>query len=309
MLKPHQSSGGKVMNAHQLECFLEVANSLSFARAAELLNVSQSAVSRQISSLEADLGVKLFHRTTRNVALTPYGRAFLPDAKDIHNRMLAAYSKVQHDAETYVPILSIGCSNNLDLDFFTFILEHCRDKLPELHPYVRTMPHKRMINMLLQDDLDLAFGFQEELQNSVDLKYLHLFYVDICCAVSTAHPLAQRDTVALKELYQEKAIFCSVADLPTSVTSLQKQLEYRYLSSNLYYCDDIPVTLAFIRAGFGYSILPDLQSECNPGITCIPLEGVHPLSYGIYYRQGHEKDPLFKSFVSLLYNPSNHSEG
>jgi DNA-binding transcriptional LysR family regulator len=288
------------MNRHQLECFLEVAESLSFARAAEILNISQPAVSRQISSLESDLGVTLFHRTTRNVSLTSYGQAFLPHAKDIHNRMLAAYVNIQHDQDTYVPILNLGCSISSDLDFFTYVLELCRKKMPELHPYMKVMSHKRLIKQLQQGDLDLAFGYEEPLQNTAKLCFTHLFYTDICCAVSVSHPFAGKKSIALKDLYSEKAIFCSVAELPTSVLTLQKQLEYRYPRSNLYYCDDIPVTLSFVRAGYGYSILPDLQSEHNPGVSCIPIQGCRPLSYGIYYKKGHETEPMMKKFLGLL---------
>ena len=61
------------MNTVQLECFLAVADNLSFARAAEQLHITQPAVTHQISSLENELNVKLFRRTTRTVALTNDG--------------------------------------------------------------------------------------------------------------------------------------------------------------------------------------------------------------------------------------------
>ena len=71
------------MNTQQLESFVQVAENLNFARAAEVLNITQSAVSRQINSLEDELGTKLFHRSTRTVALTPAGISFLDDAKEM----------------------------------------------------------------------------------------------------------------------------------------------------------------------------------------------------------------------------------
>ena len=69
------------MNISQLECFLSVADHLSFAKAAEELSISQPAASHQIQSLENELGGKLFHRTTRTVTLTEAGREFLDDAR------------------------------------------------------------------------------------------------------------------------------------------------------------------------------------------------------------------------------------
>ena len=58
------------MNTFQLTCFMTVAETLNFARAAERLNITQPAVTHQIRSLEEELEVKLFKRTTRLVELT-----------------------------------------------------------------------------------------------------------------------------------------------------------------------------------------------------------------------------------------------
>lgn len=66
------------MNLFQLECFLAVAECLNFARAAESMNITQPSITHQIRSLETELNTRLFHRTTRTVALTAEGRIFLP---------------------------------------------------------------------------------------------------------------------------------------------------------------------------------------------------------------------------------------
>ena len=68
------------MNTTQLECFLAVAEHLNFSRASEELKMTQPAVSHQIRTLEEELGVKLFMRTSKNVSLTSEGIRFLPDA-------------------------------------------------------------------------------------------------------------------------------------------------------------------------------------------------------------------------------------
>ena len=61
------------MNTFQLTCFLTLAETLSFAKAARLLNVTQPAVTHQIHSLEEELNAKLFKRTTRSVEITQEG--------------------------------------------------------------------------------------------------------------------------------------------------------------------------------------------------------------------------------------------
>lgn len=71
------------MNTMQLASFLSVAETLNFARAAEQLRVTQPAVTQQIHSLEAELNMQLFRRTTRTVELTQEGLVFLGDAKEM----------------------------------------------------------------------------------------------------------------------------------------------------------------------------------------------------------------------------------
>ena len=61
------------MNTTQLECFMAVANFLNFSRAAQQLRITQPAVSHQINTLEDELGVKLFYRTSKRVCLPRRG--------------------------------------------------------------------------------------------------------------------------------------------------------------------------------------------------------------------------------------------
>lgn len=71
------------MNTSQIQCFLTIADTLNFARAAEQLHITQPAVTQQLHALEKELGVRLFHRSTHSVRLTDEGMLFLPDARQI----------------------------------------------------------------------------------------------------------------------------------------------------------------------------------------------------------------------------------
>ena len=83
------------MNTFQLTCFLTVAETLSFAKAARLLNVTQPAVTHQIHSLEEELNTQLFKRTTRSVEITQEGLIFLNDAKNVLNIITLAKKRFE----------------------------------------------------------------------------------------------------------------------------------------------------------------------------------------------------------------------
>ena len=74
------------MNNTRLECFLAVAETLNFSKAAGMVNISQPAVSHQISSLEAELGVRLFLRTNKSVQLTKEWPSFIGDSYDLNTQ-------------------------------------------------------------------------------------------------------------------------------------------------------------------------------------------------------------------------------
>ena len=103
------------MNTFQLSCFLAVANTLNFARAAEQLNITQPAVTHQIRSLETELNTKLFRRTTRIVELTSAGILFQDDARNILEISMRAKNRFQNPSPQELQVFSIGCHSYTQL--------------------------------------------------------------------------------------------------------------------------------------------------------------------------------------------------
>ena len=87
------------MTIFQVECFLAVAEFLNFAKAAEQMNISQPAITRQIQSLETELGGKLFQRSTRVVRLTENGHIFMVEATDYGSSSPALYPPFFHERQ------------------------------------------------------------------------------------------------------------------------------------------------------------------------------------------------------------------
>src|SRR5947208_15637301 len=95
---------------HQLRVFTAVADNLSFTRAAEVMFMTQSGVSHQISRLESGVGAKLFNRAPRNVSLTRAGQTLLHHARKLFAGMDDAVAAVRQASDPDSGTLRIGAS-------------------------------------------------------------------------------------------------------------------------------------------------------------------------------------------------------
>lgn len=290
------------MNTDQLKSFIQVAENLNFARAAEILKITQSAVSRQIHSLENELGTKLLHRTTRTVILTPAGISFLEDAKNVMGRLKVAEQKIQRHQSTNIQVLTIGCQNEANLDLLCKVLKSCKQQIPELYPFLKVIPHRSILNLFYQDELDLLFGFQEDIPIKNDTIYKELFQIPLCCIVPASHPWAERPELAKEELYLENIVVCNSYAIPARVAEMQNQISQHILPESTYVCENMQVLLTLVRAGYGCSVLP-LMNFVNTDIRGIPLKDSEPLSYGIFFKKSSQS-PLLKKFIFIVTNTS-----
>ena len=144
------------MNTIQLECFVAVAEHLNFSRASEALRITQPAVSHQIQSLEEELDVKLFRRTSKSVSLTQEGIQFLPDAELILKTALSAKERLgQHDR--YIPF-DLGCHNRMEMNLLPPILKRLTEDFPLLRPFIRLIPFPSLLTQIENKQIHAAFG-------------------------------------------------------------------------------------------------------------------------------------------------------
>ena len=285
------------MNTQQLEAFIQVAENLNFARASEALNVTQSAVSRQIHALEEELDTKLFYRTTRTVALTPEGIIFLDHAKHILGQVQVAMAKLRHQSNFRTQVLRIGCGSEMDLDFLREILTECRQEIMAFHPIFRVIPHRSLLNLFYQGELEVLFGFQESLTVKKDVTFVELKKVPVCCVVPPEHPYAGRDALEERDLFSQHLVVCSAYSIPAKVVELQSRVAQHISPDKVHVTESVSVIHTLIRTGYGCSILPQAAVP-DPSLVYVPLRHVAPLPYGMIYRK-NSSDPVLKTFVDI----------
>ena len=120
------------MNIFQLKCFLSVAETLHFGRAAQSLDMLPASLGRQIKILENQLETKLFLRTTRNVALTEAGRAILEDARKLVAQSDQLEEKIRAIRKSETPVLRVGAIDSASAGLMPQLLQFLRADHPEI---------------------------------------------------------------------------------------------------------------------------------------------------------------------------------
>lgn len=289
------------MNTFQLTCFLAVADTLNFARAAEQLHVTQPAVTQQIHSLERELNVKLFKRTTRIVRLTEEGGAFLNDARRMVALAERAKKRFENPRDQEFQVLSLGCYSYTHLFLLAPVLRRLVKLYPNLHPRLQVVPSHYLYRMLEEDDVDAVIGFREPRLKKIAAVYRELSSVPVVCVCSPENPLSVRESVTIEDLRREKLVLLDPARSQGDMARVQGQLMDGRPFSDFYFCESPEAATVLVQAGFGVSVIPDLFTPPDAPLTQIPIERVDPVSFGIYYKSMQGNAPL-KSLVRLLLN-------
>ncbi len=190
------------MRVEQLQAFLAVAETGSFQKAAQQCGVTQSAISRQIQSLEADLGAPLFHRTTQ-AKLTIAGDRLLPRARKICQEWKMAQEDICDLLAGKQPELCVAAIHSICSYHLPPILQQfCRD-YPDVQLRVTALGSDRALKVLKDGLVDLAIVMNNRfLMTSADLVIQVLYEEPIKVLVAATHPLAHYKAIPWAELTQ-----------------------------------------------------------------------------------------------------------
>src|SRR3954451_9692857 len=145
------------MDLHQLRCFVAAAEELHFGRAAQRLEMMPSALGRFIRQLEEDLGTRLLTRTTRSVALTEDGAAFLKQARDLLGRADDLAASFRERVRARASTIRIGAIDSAAAGLLPALLHDIRSRHPGVTVSLVEDKTIRLLPRLLSGRLDLAF--------------------------------------------------------------------------------------------------------------------------------------------------------
>src|SRR3979411_436721 len=117
-----------------LECFVQSAETGSFSTTARLMSLTPAAVSRNVAMLERNLGVRLFHRSTRKLTLTEAGERFLHAIRDNLEQLQASIASAATDRGEPAGVLKVSMGLSFGVDYIVPLLPEFLRRYPKVHP-------------------------------------------------------------------------------------------------------------------------------------------------------------------------------
>lgn len=294
------------MELRQLRYFVAVAEREHISEAAESLHVAQSAVSRQISNLETELGTELFERIGRNVKLTPIGKIFLEHALIALEAIDFAAKQVEEYLDPEQGTIKIGFPTSLASFLLPTVISAFKKEHPNVSFHLRQGSYRYLINAVKNRELNLVFlGPVPKKDEIIDTKIL--FTEKISALLPATHPLATKKEIQLADLRNEPfVLFPDGFILNKVVVDACKSVGYTPIVSSEG--EDMDALKGLVAAGMGVTLLPESAFyDSTPRRTVrLPLsEPSFTRNVGVVFPHNRELAPsekIFLEFVSTFFS-------
>lgn len=262
------------MELRHLRYFVAVAEELHFTRAAERLHIGQPPLSQQIQALEEELGVLLFVRSKRRVALTDAGQRFLVSARRILADTEAAAEQARRAARGEVGELRIGFTSSLP---FTTLLPGVLNDYRRRHPQVtltlREMFTAEQFKALATNRLDIGFVRYTNVTAPPELTVREIHRDPLRLVINQHHPLAGEKALSFAQLRDESFISYP-HDAGTGLSIMLRQLGMAagFEPKVVQEAREATTQIGLVAAGLGMAVLPSpLECVRIGGVRYIPL--------------------------------------
>ena len=290
-----------MLDLRKLRYFLMVAEELHFGRAALRLHLAQPPLTRQISALEAELGFKLFDRTSRTVTLTAQGRSFLPYAQGVLEQVELAHVIAGKLAAGTAGQLTLGYVSSIALsDLFSQAIQAFAQRFPDVQLTLVECASGGLGAQVADGRLDV--GLSRLLPQSKAVQALSLGEERLVAALSTDSPLASQAQLSLAQLSAYPLILFP-ADYGSGLNQSIEQL-YRHHGQPLRPGPtgrQITSIIALVAAGQGVALVPECtQSLMNKGVTYRPLVEADACAQLLVLTPTAAKSVLVDAFLSVM---------
>jgi DNA-binding transcriptional LysR family regulator len=255
----------------QLAYFVAVADVRHFTRAAEALRVAQPSLSKQIRTLERELGAPLFSRARGNIALTPAGEALLPLARRVLADVETARREVQDLTGLRRGLVRLGATPSLIAGLLADVLARFHRDYPGIDLRVAEGGSRDLVHDLARGDLDLALIILPLHSTDPALETAPILRENLVVVTPRAEPptgpyeievLRDRPLVMFRRGYDLREA--------TLAACRQAGFEPEFAVEG----GEMDAVLRFVEAGLGPAVVPSMVLPARPALTGVPLAGL-----------------------------------
>lgn len=261
------------MDIKQLRAFLTIAETHNISKAAPMLNIVQSAVSRQIQLLEDELGVTLFERSKHGMQLTNEGKILEGYARRIIREIEAAKMELSSKTGILEGSVNIGIISSLSEELSVAIMRVIKNKYPKINLKITVAYSGYLKEWLESGDIDLALTYHSTSSKFIESKKI---ISEQLCLISP--PVAKLTS----KQYDLTNISTLPLILPYAPHRLRSLVEQAFSREKLHFSvstevNDLAIQKQLVKENFGYTILPlvsiknDLQQN---SLKAAPID--HP---------------------------------
>lgn len=293
------------MELRHLAHFIAVAEERHFTRAAQRLNIAQSALSSSVKALEDELKSRLFVRSTRSVQLTRSGEVFLDKAREALQVIQSARQAVSEVEGLKTGSIAIGTAHSLP-NFIALpsLIARFHDEHPGIEVRLKQGDTLGLLDQLRRGRLD--FAFLPLLDPFDDIETRFVACEDMVAALPPAHPLAGRDEVTLAELCASPFVDFSPgwATRPLCDRAFARAGLTRRTVSEV---TDLETLVSLVARGLGVALLPQsIAATRRPDIAVAAIGSIDvcwELVVAFVGGDGQDRLPInsaARAFLALL---------
>ena len=297
------------MNLNQLRYFVSVAENGSFTKAAVQHYISQTAITQQIHVLEEAIGASLLDRNTRPVSLTPAGKVFLKEAREILGKMDAALLRTREASTGLEGELRLGYTKGYEHSDLPKHLRSFHHEYPNVLISCYRCDTDMLASGLINGDYDVIFTWDStNLRQEETLEVRTAEHVPLRVALYASHPLARRSQLSRKDLRQENILFMSPSGTGDSFGDAYYIKLYQqagYQPNILLRSNDMESILMMVAAEEGISIVPEYSHPWDVGtenVVFVPLSGEGETEEILIAWRKSDDNPALRRFVQKLLN-------
>src|ERR1700733_10109440 len=288
------------MELRQLRSFLSIAETLHFGRTAELIHLSQPALSLQIKALEEEVGVRLFERNRRKTTLTAAGLAFRDDAAAALSQLEQAIRGARRAASGKLGLLRIGFVSTAGSEIVPNIVRQFKESNPEVEFSLRNILTAQQVQMLETGSLDIGFlRLPLGEQSALDVVTVHR--EPFVLVVPSSHKLAKRKRVRLREVAGQDFVMYE----RTYATGFHDLIfgmlrDAGIIPKVCQTAGEMPMLISLVDSGVGVAILPAsaVKRSVASVVACEIADKIPMSEIGIAVQKG-SRAPVLDNFRSL----------